>query len=162
MKVRTLYGPVSMDVARHWPVIAPYNSLSTYARVKGGRLPTESELSLFYDKFNAGYEGGTNVGFRNWHPVPATTGGKRDDGKGGNGGVWEWTSTTFAEEDGFSPSKLYPGYSTDFFDGKHQVILGGSYATIPRISERRSFRNWYQHNYPYTWAGGRIVYDIPK
>jgi formylglycine-generating enzyme required for sulfatase activity len=38
--------------------------------------------------------------------------------------------------------------------------LGGSYATIPRISERRSFRNWYQRDYPYVWAGGRIVYDI--
>ncbi|KIM43288.1 hypothetical protein M413DRAFT_69830 [Hebeloma cylindrosporum] len=162
MKVRTLYGPVSMDVAQHWPVIAPYNSLSTYASVKGGRLPTEPELRLFYDKFNAGYEGGANVGFRNWHPVPATTGGERGGGEGGNGGVWEWTSTGFSKEDGFAPSKLYPGYSMDFFDGKHQVVLGGSYATIPRISERRSFRNWYQRNYPYAWAGGRIVYDIQK
>lgn len=64
----------------------------------------------------------------------------------------------------------------DFFDGKHQVVvstrefsgtffsisslqLGGSYATVPRISERRTFRNWYQRNYPYPWVGGRIVYD---
>jgi len=59
-----------MDVAQHWPVIASYNSLSTYAIVKGGRLPTEAELRLFYDKFSEGYEGGANVGFRNWHPVP--------------------------------------------------------------------------------------------
>ena len=59
-----------MDIAQHWPVIASYDSLSTYAIVKGGRLPTEAELRLFYDKFNVGYEGGANVGFRNWHPVP--------------------------------------------------------------------------------------------
>jgi hypothetical protein len=68
-------------------------------------------------------------------------------------------------------------YSMDFFDGKHQVVvgyssifrsqnfiptqqLGGSYATIPRISERRTFRNWYQRNYPYSWVGGRVAYDI--
>ncbi|KAF8964415.1 hypothetical protein BDZ97DRAFT_1919098 [Flammula alnicola] len=144
MKVRTLYGPVPMDVAQNWPVIAPYDSLSTYATVKGG------------------YEGGANVGFRNWHPVPATTGGEQCGGKGSNGGVWEWTSTVFDKVEEFEPSKLYPGYSMDFFDGKHHVVLGGSYATIPRISERRSFRNWYQRNYPYTWAGARIVYDIPK
>ncbi|KAJ3534821.1 hypothetical protein NMY22_g6757 [Coprinellus aureogranulatus] len=161
VKVRTLYGPVSMDVAQDWPVIASYDALSTYAQVKGGRLPTEPELRLFYDKFEAGYEGGSNVGFRNWHPVPATTGLQRGGGRGTNGGVWEWTSTVFDKTEGFVSSTLYPGYSSDFFDGKHQVVLGGSYATIPRIAERRSFRNWYQRNYPYPWVGGRIVYDLP-
>lgn len=68
--MRTLYGPVSMDIAQNWPVIAPYEALSTYAMVKGGRLPTEAELLLFYDKYRNGYEGGANIGFRNWHPVP--------------------------------------------------------------------------------------------
>ncbi|KAF8908854.1 DUF323 domain-containing protein [Gymnopilus junonius] len=161
IKVRTLYGPIPIDTAYHWPIITSYNNLSTYATVKGGRLPSEPELRLFYDKFEAGYEGGANVGFRNWHPVPATTGGERNNGKGTNGGIWEWTSTEFDKFDGFVTSKLYPGYSTDFFDGKHHVVLGGSSVTPPRISERRSFRNWYQKNYPYAWAGGRIVYDTP-
>ncbi|KAF9452919.1 DUF323 domain-containing protein [Macrolepiota fuliginosa MF-IS2] len=160
VQVRTLYGPVPMDVARHWPFMASYDHLSTYAMVKGGRLPTEPELRLFYDKFHFGYEGGANVGFRNWHPLPATTGGVRNGGKGDNGGVWEWTSTVFDKTEGFVPSELYPGYSMDFFDDKHQVVLGGSYATIPRLSERRSMRNWYQRNYPYPWVGGRIVYDL--
>lgn len=160
MQVRTLYGPISMDVANHWPVIASYDALSTYAQVKGGRLPTEPELRMFYDKFESGYEGGSNIGFRNWHPVPATTGLDRGHGRGTNGGVWEWTSTIFDRTDGFVPSPLYPGYSMDFFDGKHQVVLGGSYATIPRIAGRRSFRNWYQRNYPYAWVGGRIAYDV--
>jgi hypothetical protein len=94
--------------------------------VKGGRLPTEPELRLFYDKFESGYEGGANIGFRNWHPIPyvcakrfqfpsltltfsATTGGERSGGKGSNGGVWEWTSTEFHKHEGFSPSALYPG-----------------------------------------------------
>ncbi|KAG6876761.1 hypothetical protein C0993_000588, partial [Termitomyces sp. T159_Od127] len=69
-KVRTLYGPVSMNIARHWPVTASYNDLSTYAIAKGGRIPTEAELRLFYDTFDSGYGGGANVGFRNWHPIP--------------------------------------------------------------------------------------------
>jgi formylglycine-generating enzyme required for sulfatase activity len=141
-KVRTLYGPVPMEVAQDWPVIASYDSLSTYAQVKGGRLPTEPELRLFYDKFAAGYEGGNNVGFRNWHPVPcvsfllcpnpksllncrpsATTGLDRGSGRGTNGGVWEWTSTLFDKTEGFASSTLYPSYSSDFFDGKHQVVV---------------------------------------
>ncbi|KAH9080323.1 DUF323 domain-containing protein [Lactarius deliciosus] len=159
--VRTLYGPVPMKIAHLWPVVTDYNSLSAYATVRGGRLPTEPELRLFYDKFESGYEGGRNVGFRNWHPVPATTGGE-GGGQGHNGGVWEWTSTVFDNYEGFETSTLYPGYSTDFFDTHHNVVLGGSYATIPRIAERRTLRNWYQRNYPYAWIGGRIAYDVEE
>ncbi|KAF7364840.1 DUF323 domain-containing protein [Mycena venus] len=160
--VRTLYGPVPMKVAQNWPVLTSYNSLSKYVQVQGGRLPTEAELRMFYEKFAAGYEGGANLGFRNWHPTPATTGGARSGGKGCNGGVWEWTSTVFDKFEGFEQSVLYPGYSADFFDGAHQVVLGGSYATIPRIAERKSVRNWYHNKYAYAWVSGRIVYDVEK
>nr|BBF98358.1 putative ergothioneine biosynthesis protein 1 [Pleurotus citrinopileatus] len=158
--VRTLYGPVPMKVAQEWPIVTSYDNMSAYAIVKGGRLPTEPELRLFLDKFESGYEGGANAGFRNWHPVPATTGGEKNGGKGHNGGVWEWTSTVLEKHDGFVPSKRYPGFTGDFFDGCHNIILGGSYANIPRMTERRTMRNWYQRNYPFAWTGGRIAYDI--
>ncbi|KAI0087770.1 DUF323 domain-containing protein [Irpex rosettiformis] len=157
--VRTMYGPIPIKIAWHWPIITSCDNLSVYANVKGGRLPTEPELRLFLDKFSCGFEGGANVGFRNWHPVPATTGLEDNGGIGHNGGVWEWTSTVFDRHEGFATSKLYPGYSTDFFDGHHQVVLGGSYATIPRLADRRTLRNWYQHNYPYAWCGARVAYD---
>jgi formylglycine-generating enzyme required for sulfatase activity len=139
-----------------------YDDFSTYAIVKGGRLPTESELRLFYDQFESGYEGGANWGFRNWHAIPSTTGGEKDGGRGHNGGVWEWTSTIFDSYEGFVPSTLYPGYSKDFFDDTYRIVLGGSYATIPRIAERRSVRNWYQRKYPYPWIGARLAYDITE
>ena len=42
---------------------------------------------------------------------------------GHNGGVWEWTETVFEGLEGYTPSKLYPGYSADFFDGKHHVVV---------------------------------------
>jgi len=160
--VRTMYGPVPMKIARNWPVMTSFDDFSTYAVVKGGRLPTESELRLFYDQFESGYEGGANWGFRNWHPIPSTTGGKKDGGRGHNGGVWEWTSTIFDSYEGFVPSTLYPGYSKDFFDDTYRIVLGGSYATIPRIAERRSVRNWYQRKYPYPWIGARLAYDITE
>ncbi|KAL1746203.1 C-type lectin protein [Schizophyllum fasciatum] len=172
VKVRTMYGPVPFDVARHWPVLTAYDDLAVYAASKGGRLPTEPELRLFLDTYDAGHAGGANVGFRNWHPVPATAGlhaiapDASDSaafctlapGRGSNGGVWEWTSTKFDMHAGLTPTALFPGYSTDFFDGKHHVVLGASYATIPRLG-RRTVRNFYQHNYPYPWVAARVVYD---
>lgn len=158
IKVRTVYGPVPFTVAQHWPVLTSYDDIAVFAHAQGGRLPTEAELRLFLERYDVGYEGGANIAFRNWHPVPATTGLDRDGGKGSNGGIWEWTSTMFDTHEGLVPTKLFPGYSTDFFDGVHHVVLGASYATIPRL-QRRTVRNFYQHNYPYAWVGGRVVFD---
>ena len=70
IKVRTLYGPVEMEYAKHWPCLTAYDDLLAYARSKGGRLPTEPELRLFLDKYQISYAEGANVGFRNWHPLP--------------------------------------------------------------------------------------------
>jgi formylglycine-generating enzyme required for sulfatase activity len=73
----------------------------------------------------------------------------------GNG--WEWTRTVFAGFPGFTAwARTYPGYSADFFDGKHRVILGASWAT-DRTLVRRSFRNWFQTQYPYVFAKFRCV-----
>ena len=85
--------------------------------------------------------------------------GDRLAGQGGAGGVWEWTSSPLRPHAGFAPMALYPAYTADFFDGKHNVVVGGSWATHPRIAGRRSFVNWYQRNYPYMWAGARLVRD---
>ncbi|KAJ7874794.1 C-type lectin protein [Mycena olivaceomarginata] len=159
IKVRTVYGPVPMDVAAEWPVLTAYDDLAAYAKSKGGRLPTEPELRLFLNTYDVGYEGGGNIGFRNWHPVPATTGMESEGGRGSNGGVWEWTTTLFDNHHGLVPTNLFTGYSTDFFDTKHQTVLGASYATIPRLG-RQTLRNFWQRGYGYAWVGGRIVWDI--
>lgn len=82
---------------------------------------------------------GCNVGFKHWVPTPVTGDGTRLRGQGDMGGLWEWTSTPLAAFEGYKPMDLYPGYSSDFFDGKHNVCLGGSWATVPRIAGRRSF-----------------------
>lgn len=46
-----------------------------------------------------------------------------EDGRGSNGGIWEWTSTVFDTHEGLVPTKLFTGYSEDFFDTKHQVVV---------------------------------------
>ncbi|KAK4100895.1 hypothetical protein N658DRAFT_426797 [Parathielavia hyrcaniae] len=103
---------------------------------------------------------GTNVGFQHWHPAPVTAQGGRLAGQADMGGVWEWTSSALRPWDGFEAMPLYPGYTADFFDDKHNVVLGGSWATHPRIAGRKSFVNWYQRNYPYAWVGARLVRDV--
>ena len=102
---------------------------------------------------------GCNVGFQHFHPIPITHRGKSLVGRGDTGGVWEWTSSTLERWAEFKPMDIYPGYTQDFFDGKHNIVLGGSWATHPRIAGRKSFVNWYQRNYLYAWCGARVVRD---
>ncbi|MCJ1429129.1 hypothetical protein MMC29_007042 [Sticta canariensis] len=99
---------------------------------------------------------GCNVAFKHYHPTPVTQNGNKLSGRGDMGGVWEWTSTVLDKHEGFKPMESYPGYTADFFDGKHNVMLGGSWATHPRVAGRKTFVNWYQRNYPFAWAGARV------
>ncbi|KAE8150601.1 Aldehyde/histidinol dehydrogenase [Aspergillus avenaceus] len=95
--------------------------------------PHEATLPVFIDL------DGCNVGFKHWHPTPVIQNGDRLAGQGGMGGAWEWTSTPLAPHDGFKSMEIYPGYTSDFFDGKHHVVLGGSWATHPRVAGRTTF-----------------------
>ncbi|KAL4920713.1 C-type lectin protein [Aspergillus aurantiobrunneus] len=116
--------------------------------------PTATSSPVFINLTNC------NVGFTHWHPTPVIQSGDKLAGHAEFGGVWEWTSSPLARHDGFMAMEIYPGYTSDFFDGKHNIILGGSWATHPRIAGRTTFVNWYQRNYPYPWAGARLVRDI--
>ena len=77
----------------------------------------------------------------------------------GNG--WQWTKTVFAPFAGFEPLPFYPGYSANFFDGKHFVMKGASPATDVTFL-RPSFRNWFQPHYPFVFATFRLVENDPQ
>ncbi|KAI9694075.1 MAG: hypothetical protein M1822_003346 [Bathelium mastoideum] len=107
----------------------PSKPLSNGISMAGAR-PDPHDLFLNLD--------GCNVGFKHWHPTPISAHGAQLCGHGEIGGVWEWTSSTLEKHDGYTPMELYPNYSADFFDGKHNIVLGGSWATHPRIAGRKS------------------------
>ncbi|KAF9352300.1 hypothetical protein BGX26_009854 [Mortierella sp. AD094] len=172
--VRTVYGSTPLSVAGEWPVSCSNihaTGYTAWVSQKSGQsygLPTEHELSIAFKlkQSTVPKTGLENYGFRQWHPTLDESCFKSKSNSTGTivdfsgpGGLWDWTCTPFAplDKERFETSKLYPGYSADFFDEKHMVVLGASWATHPRIAERRSFRNWYQANYPYVFAGFRLV-----
>jgi formylglycine-generating enzyme required for sulfatase activity len=144
---------------------------SAYTRWRGGRLPTEAEWHRAARGTPAGSDGSWPWGeeppapvhgsfhFQHASPVPvgshpagASAWGVRE--LVGNG--WEWTSSPFAPFIGFEPQPRYPGYSADFFDGRHFVLRGGSWATDAALL-RPSFRNWFQPHYPYVFSKFRCA-----
>ncbi|KAF9091784.1 hypothetical protein BGX29_010782 [Mortierella sp. GBA35] len=168
--VKSVYGPVPLEVSGVWPVSCSNIQATGYTAWLSAQqgvkftLPTEHELSIAFKLKQATVPktGLETYGFRQWYPTldqqslsPSSSSSSHFSGPGG---LWDWTSTAFAPlSEGFKTSMLYPGYSSDFFDEKHMVVLGASWATHPRIAERRSFRNWYQANYPFVFAGFRLV-----
>jgi iron(II)-dependent oxidoreductase len=75
------------------------------------------------------------------------------------GNVWEWTGSWFEGYSGFEPFP-YRGYSQAYFDGKHRVLRGGSWATAP-WALRSSWRNWYTPDMRQMFAGFRCAADRP-
>jgi gamma-glutamyl hercynylcysteine S-oxide synthase len=166
---RAMFGDIPLPLS--WPVYVSHAEASAFARWAGKTLPTETQWHRAaygtpqgdereYPWGDAAPDGRRgNFHYQSWdampvnmHPAGASAFGVFD--LLGNG--WEWTSTKFAPLPGFKPFSFYPGYSADFFDGKHFVMKGGS----PRTDScmlRRSFRNWFQPHYPYVYATFRCV-----
>jgi ergothioneine biosynthesis protein EgtB len=155
------------------PVYVSHAEASAYARWKRGRLPTEAEYHRAAYATPSGDELPHPWGdeppdpsrglfdLRAFDPVavgsfPAGASAFGVHDLVGNG--WEWTSTPFAGFSGFVPSPAYPGYSADFFDGRHFVMKGASHATATPLL-RRSWRNWFQPHYPYPYAAFRLVHE---
>jgi iron(II)-dependent oxidoreductase len=166
---RAMFGTIPLPES--WPVYVSYAEASAFARWAGKKLPTEAQWH------RAAYgtpEGGErtypwgdappeshhgNFHHQRWDPTPVDAHSAGASAFGvldllGNG--WEWTSTPFGPLNGFKPFPFYPGYSADFFDGKHFVMKGGS-ARTDACMLRRSFRNWFQPHYPYAYSTFRCV-----
>ena len=134
-----------------------FHEAEAYCRFRGVRLPTEAqwEKAARWDpssgetrrypwgdappdpghgRFDRGRGGPAPVGA---HPAGASAAGCADMA----GNQWEWTASPFAPYRGFSAAP-YHGYSAAYFDRRHRVVKGGSWATRAPVL-RSSFRNWY-------------------
>jgi iron(II)-dependent oxidoreductase len=168
---RAMFGTIPLP--QSWPVYVSCAEAQAFARWAGKKLPTEAQWHRAaygtHELTERAYPWGEeppdpsrgNFNFQRWdaaavdaHPAGASAFGVFD--LLGNG--WEWTATPFGPLPGFQPFSFYPGYSADFFDGKHFVMKGGS-ARTDACMLRRSFRNWFQPHYPYVYATFRCVED---
>jgi hypothetical protein len=135
-----------------WPVYVSNNQANLYASHYGCQLPTEEQIVSARSITRPSLT--DNHSFKNLIPQNVVVQSDKVTDLIGNG--WEWTCSIFSPFEGFVQSEIYPGYSADFFDNKHAICLGGSFATSPRLL-RDSFRNWYQHEYPYVFSKFRLV-----
>jgi len=141
-----------------WPAWVTWQQAAAYAEWRGLALPGEAQFQLAAELARPD-PARDNFDYNHWDPVAVDAGAGSPAAPAqmtGNG--WEWTRDVFAPFEGFKADPLYPGYSADFFDGRHYVLKGASPRTA-RILTRPGFRNWFRPDYPYMYAGFRVVED---
>ncbi len=154
-----------------WPVEVNYLEAKAFCNWKSKktgknyRLPTEAEWYRLHkvarlEEVTKWGDAPGNINLEYWaSPCPVNIfeqGGFFDV----IGNVWQWTETPITGFPGFKVHPMYDDFSTPTFDGKHNLIKGGSWISTGNettIHSRYAFRrHFYQH------AGFRyIVSDAP-
>jgi len=159
-----------IELPLNWPVEVNCLEAEAYCRFKSAkegknyRLPTEAEWLVMAQESTAVKEGvfddtRANINFNHYAssvPVDTFLQGILYDIVGN---VWQWTSTPIAGFKGFRPHPAYDDFSTPTFDGKHNLIKGGSWASTGNetmLNARYAFRrHFFQH------AGFRYIEAAP-
>lgn len=148
-----------------WPVEVNCLEARAFCRWKARetgepiRLPSEDEWYRLYDL--AGLEeladepANANLHLDHFASSCSVTRFRHGDFFDVVGNVWQWTETPIYPFDGFEVHPLYDDFTTPTFDGQHNLIKGGSWASCGNEtlrSARYAFRrHFFQH------AGFRYV-----
>ncbi|MEC4813091.1 MAG: 5-histidylcysteine sulfoxide synthase [Scytonema sp. PMC 1069.18] len=150
-----------IDLPLDWPVEVNYYEAIAFCRWKGKeiRLMSEAEWNqalIYSEGTHSSTNYNLNLKFVSPSPVgmfkPANNASGLYDLRGN---VWEWLKDTFNPLPGFQPHPLYEDQAAPFFDDKHQMLVGGSWATNGSMA-LPTYRNWFRP-YFYQHAGFRIA-----
>lgn len=151
---------LSVDQVADWPVSASLAEARAYATWAGGYIGSEKEWLLAAYGSDGARAEIPEYDVMTGSPTSVKEGLISNCGAVGMvGNGWELLDTKFEAFRGFESMKEYAEYSSDFFDGKHFVLKGGSWATH-KLLLRPSFRNFYQARYPYVFSKFRLFRNV--
>jgi putative 4-mercaptohistidine N1-methyltranferase len=155
-----------IEMPWNWPVEVNYLEAKAYCNWlsecegKTYRMPTEAEwyriaaMSNVPDMFSWKTAPG-NINLEHFTSPSPVDMFKMGDFYDVIGNVWQWTETPITGYTGFKVHPLYDDFSTPTFDGKHNIIKGGSWISTGNeatLEARYAFRrHFYQH------AGFRLL-----
>jgi 5-histidylcysteine sulfoxide synthase/putative 4-mercaptohistidine N1-methyltranferase len=165
--------PLPLD----WPVEANCLEAQAYctwlARETGENvlLPTEAHWHALHQDATAGTQGRLEWYQPSWREAPGNINLEKfasscpvtmfPQGEFADvvGNVWQWTRTPIMPFKGFEVHPLYDDFSVPTFDGRHNLIMGGSWISTGNealASARYAFRrHFFQH------AGFRTIVEEP-
>ena len=164
-----------IDMAWDWPAEVNYHEAKAFCEwktVESGqqiRMPTEDEWYRLCSQ--AGVEElGDNTADANLHldhfasccPVTRHQHGSWFDVVGN---AWQWTETPIYPFDNFKVHPLYDDFTAPTFDGKHNIIKGGSWISSgneTRLSARYAFRRHFLQHAGFRYIASNVEATSPK
>jgi 5-histidylcysteine sulfoxide synthase/putative 4-mercaptohistidine N1-methyltranferase len=186
-RIRTLFAMV--DFQPSWPVIVNFHEAQAFCKWKSAKsgmtvtVENEAQHNAIRDftsgqaterwiKRGSTIEGATevdpilgnpnaNLGFKYSSETPvdkytANAKGFYDT----FGSVWEWCTDYADGLDGFQTHPYYEDFSVPCFDGRHNLIMGGSF--ISTGDEASVFARFHFRSHFFQHAGFRYVFVQPK
>ena len=168
-RYRTVFEEI--DLPLDFPVEVNHYEAMAYCRWQGAqtRLLTEAEWNLVtrglpaqaQDNGNDSLNTNNyNLNFKYGSPTPIGMADQSNNDFGLcdlRGNVWQWLGDKFNYLPGFQPHYLYQDYSQPFFDNKHYLMVGGSWASMGAYASAFC-RNWFRPHF-YQHVGLRIARD---
>ena len=170
-----------IEMPMDWPVDVNYHeakAFSSWLSEKTGkrlRLPTEDEWFLLHEQCGVadqpewGERAPANINLEHYASACPVTMFRHGDFHDVIGNVWEWSETTIYPFEGFEVHPIYDDFTTPTYDGRHNLIKGGSFASTGNEalkSSRYAFRrHFFQHaGFRYVESGyeeriGSAVYE---
>lgn len=149
----------------NWPVSVNYHEAKVFCDWKAirenrsVRLPTEDEWYLLHGAASVKNPGeqkvAANLHLDNYASACPIDKFRHGDFHDVVGNVWQWTETPIYPLDGFDVHPIYDDFTVPTFDGRHNLIKGGSWISCGNEAQyeaRYAFRrHFFQH------AGFRYV-----
>jgi 5-histidylcysteine sulfoxide synthase len=157
-RYRTVFDEIALPW--NWPVEVNHHEAMAYCRWQGegARLLTEAEWNLIARDLGVDIPEGNayNLNLKYCSPSAVTEHAASPLGfHDAVGNVWTWLADDFRPLPGFATHPLYEDYSAPFFDDRHSVLVGGSWATTG-AQTTRFCRNWFRRHF-YQHAGFRVA-----
>ncbi len=159
-----------IDMPWDWPVDVNYLEAKAFCqwlsekKATAIRLPTEAEWYCLRDELSSDLTDWEtapgNINLEHWASACPVTKFPTHSANGSMfydviGNVWQWTETPIDGFPGFRVHEVYDDFSTPTFDGKHNLIKGGSFFSTGNCALKNSRyafrRHFFQH------AGFRYV-----
>jgi len=165
--LRTLSREIPLPM--NWPVEVNYLEAAAFCKWKSKKevkqivLPTEDEYIRLRDASHvAPYlswmkEGKTdaNIALDKYASTVPVNQYKHGDFYDVVGNVWQWSRTPIYPFEGFKIHPIYDDFTVPTFDGKHNLINGGSWVSCGNLATQKSRYGFRRHFYQH--AGFRYV-----
>ena len=166
-RLRTVSSEI--DLPMNWPVEVNHLEAAAFCKWKSQKegttitLPTEDEYVrlrdeskvLSYLEWTAKDETIANISLESFAScVPVDT-YKHGDFYDVIGNVWQWSRTPIYPFEGFKVHPIYDDFTVPTYDGKHNLINGGSWISCGNLATQKSRYGFRRHFYQH--AGFRYV-----